>query len=187
MSDRLCIATNGKKRVKLSAQDLLSCGGKTAAWIGDPELQGCMGGNVAKAWNFTAQKGVVSTSCIPYDYTKISKCSDNFDHCGDATKVNFSCSNTCDPSSGLDYKSDLVFPKNPCMLPRGNVKAIQKEIMKNGPVVAILKTSPKFMSYMDLPSTLHRKFHSYTIPEMFKSSLIISNVFLFTFRLRGSL
>ena len=51
-SERMCIQTRGKKHVRLSAQDVLSC----CRTCGD----GCLGGWPQLAWDYLYQHGVVT-------------------------------------------------------------------------------------------------------------------------------
>lgn len=51
-TDRLCIATNGYFTESLSAQNLMACG--------DSEQQGCNGGSAFRAWEFIANRGIVT-------------------------------------------------------------------------------------------------------------------------------
>ncbi|RCN27486.1 papain family cysteine protease [Ancylostoma caninum] len=51
MSDRICIASNGKTQVSISADDVLSCCGKTC---GD----GCNGGYPLQAWKYWEKHGI---------------------------------------------------------------------------------------------------------------------------------
>lgn len=52
MSDRVCIASKGKNKVHLSAEDMLTC----CAECGD----GCNGGELEPAWNYWVENGLVS-------------------------------------------------------------------------------------------------------------------------------
>jgi len=57
LSDRFCIATNGKTDVILSPQDLVSC---------DTSDLGCSGGYLDKSWDYLKETGIVSDDCFPY-------------------------------------------------------------------------------------------------------------------------
>lgn len=65
MSDRYCIASNGKKKVEISAEDLVSCC--------DSCGMGCDGGYPAAAWQYWVDTGLVTgglynshVGCQPY-------------------------------------------------------------------------------------------------------------------------
>eukprot|EP00347_Sterkiella_histriomuscorum_P003859 403362666 len=57
LSDRFCIASQGKVNVVLSPQDMVSC---------DTNNYGCDGGYLNLAWQYLEKKGVASDSCEPY-------------------------------------------------------------------------------------------------------------------------
>jgi hypothetical protein len=157
MTDRYCIANKGQKRFSFSSYDLLSCGMEDAKWNLHNEIKGCNGGNVAKAWNFTATRGVVSggsylepNGCKSY---KIEPCFGDIHTCGRVNNIRLNCTEKCDEEYGKKFSDDLIKTKNPCMIRRGDTKAIQKEIMTNGPVVAVIKSSEDFMKFMNLTNS----------------------------------
>jgi C1A family cysteine protease len=57
LSDRFCIASNGKIDVVLSPEDLVAC---------DSSDMGCNGGWLNNAWNYLTKTGAVSDACFPY-------------------------------------------------------------------------------------------------------------------------
>jgi len=59
LSDRFCIWSRGAANVVLSPQDLVSCDRY-------PGCDGCGGGELATAWEFMRDVGVVPDSCFPY-------------------------------------------------------------------------------------------------------------------------
>lgn len=63
LSDRFCIATNGKINVTLSPQDLLSCG-----HVRTPPkyMLGCNGGVPEYAWKYLVTTGISTDECIPF-------------------------------------------------------------------------------------------------------------------------
>ena len=72
MSDRYCIASNGKQKVEVSAEDLLAC---------CPCGMGCYGGVPASAWEYWVEYGLVTgglyhskVGCQPYE---IAPCEHN--------------------------------------------------------------------------------------------------------------
>lgn len=74
LSDRLCIATDGKTDLVLSPQYMVSC---------DTRNYGCDGGYLNLAWNFLVTTGIPSDACVPYtsgDGKSNGKCVVNDDH-----------------------------------------------------------------------------------------------------------
>lgn len=57
LSDRFCVASQGKVNVILSPQDMVSC---------DRGNSGCNGGNIDLAWEYLRDTGIVSDECYPY-------------------------------------------------------------------------------------------------------------------------
>jgi len=57
LSDRLCIASQGKINLVLSPQDLVSC---------DKSDYGCDGGYLDKSWQYLVNTGIVTDDCLPY-------------------------------------------------------------------------------------------------------------------------
>jgi cathepsin B len=57
LSDKFCIASNGKINVVLSPQDLVSCDGGN---------NGCNGGVVKRSWEYLQRVGIVTDTCLPY-------------------------------------------------------------------------------------------------------------------------
>jgi len=77
LSDRFCIATQGKTDIILSPQDLVSC---------DKSDYGCQGGYLDHSWQYLVSTGIVSEECFPYTSQKgsvekcINKCKKNNNH-----------------------------------------------------------------------------------------------------------
>jgi len=57
MSDRFCIASQGKTNTILSPQDMVSC---------DTGDYGCQGGILQNLWQYLENTGVVTDTCFPY-------------------------------------------------------------------------------------------------------------------------
>ena len=118
LSDRFCIATEGKTNVILSPEDLVDCDGSNS---------GCNGGNLEKAWLHVFLFGVVSDDCKSY------KSGD-----GNTRK----CEKKCDDST-KDYKKyHSKFPKN-----FNSIEEIKRDIMENGPVETGFIVYEDFMTY----------------------------------------
>jgi hypothetical protein len=110
LSDRLCIASNGRTNVVLSAQDMVNC---------EKTNYGCNGGWTRPAWQFLESTGVASESCVKY------KGKDE------------ECSNTCDDGSTKQRYRGNVRPIVLCS-PYNSVAQIQSALMNQGPVQGAL-------------------------------------------------
>jgi cathepsin B len=75
LAEKLCIESEDRKLVSLSAQELLSC---------DTANKGCRGGYVNNALEYTVMRGLSTEECLPYKGTFDAKCSDM---CADPMKV----------------------------------------------------------------------------------------------------
>ncbi|XP_061056751.1 cathepsin B isoform X2 [Eubalaena glacialis] len=109
ISDRLCIRSNGRVSVEVSAEDMLTC-------CGDECGDGCNGGFPSGAWNFWTKHGLVSgglynshVGCRPYS---IPPCEHHVNGSrppctgeGDTPK----CSKICEPGYTPSYKEDKHF------------------------------------------------------------------------------
>ncbi|EDW77631.1 uncharacterized protein Dwil_GK24603 [Drosophila willistoni] len=144
MSDRLCIGSNGVMNFRLSGLDMLSC----CAICGFA----CQGGYPGAAWAYWARKGLVSggdygsqQGCQPYT---IEPC----DHSGNGSRPvctvggGVRCQHLCEPSYKVDFQRDKNFASKVYSI-SNDVLEIQKEIMTNGPVQAILTVYEDFLSY----------------------------------------
>lgn len=121
LSDRLCISKGIKRQ--LSPQYLIYCGERT---------HGCHGGKMIPAWNDLIEYGTVSESCVPF------------------TGRQGYCPTACKDYSPID-DSYLIRPTG-YVFPWGEtdesrVEAIQREIMRNGPVMASFITFNDFQSF----------------------------------------
>ncbi|EYB95941.1 hypothetical protein Y032_0154g2956 [Ancylostoma ceylanicum] len=146
MSDRVCIASKGVKKMLLSADDILSCCTKCGF--------GCNGGWPIMAWQYFVQKGICTGGaygekgvCKPYE---ISPCGHHknetyYGECNDLAETP-KCLRKCQDGYPKSYKDDKIFGKTAYAVP-GSVSAIQRDIMKNGPVVAAFTVYSDFMQY----------------------------------------
>eukprot|EP01027_Heterolobosea_sp_BB2_P008306 GEZU01012330.1.p2 GENE.GEZU01012330.1~~GEZU01012330.1.p2 ORF type:complete len:314 (+),score=93.79 GEZU01012330.1:119-1060(+) len=119
LSDRFCIASNGKVNVVLSPQYLVSC---------DSNNYGCEGGYLDDAWNFLIQKGVPADSCVPYT---------------SGSGQNGKCPSSCTNGS----KMTLYKVKPGSLVQPTTVAAIQNLIMTSGPVEAAFSVYQDFYNY----------------------------------------
>lgn len=145
MSDRICIHSKGQTNFHFSAEDLVSC----CVDCGD----GCNGGMPGAAWDYWVEQGIVSggaydsdQGCQPYE---IAPCEHHVNGSrppctegGNTPK----CVRKCEKDYDVDYKSDLHFGKKAYSI-SGEVKQIQAEIMKNGPVEGAFEVYSDFLQY----------------------------------------
>lgn len=122
LTDRLCIATNGTERTRLSEQYPLDCY--------DTDNYGCSGGFSDLAWRHFVSDGDVSSECCPYTGAD-SKCSPR---CHDGSLI-----------AQKYYAIDLVSPYAAESAAQTAI-AIQQELMARGPVEA------SFFVFSDFPS-----------------------------------
>ncbi|KAL1422085.1 hypothetical protein MTO96_003892 [Rhipicephalus appendiculatus] len=137
ISDRICIHTNGKVQVNISAEDLLACCHTCG--------HGCDGGDTAAAWQYYKDEGIVTgglygteDGCQPYS---LPPCVPNCTHPEPTPK----CQHVCRKGYEKSYKEDKHFAKNVYRLLK-NETQIRTDIYKNGPVESA------FFVYADFPS-----------------------------------
>jgi len=147
MSDRVCIASNGKTVVRLSAENLLSCCISCGF--------GCNGGFAESAWSYYKRNGIVSggnyaskEGCQPYSIEDCEHHSNGTRKpCGGAEVHTPKCKKSCENSDYTTlYKDDLHFGATAYSIRRSESQ-IQKEIMTNGPVEAAFTVYADFPSY----------------------------------------
>ncbi|KAL1502575.1 hypothetical protein ABEB36_007699 [Hypothenemus hampei] len=137
MSDRICIHSNGTRKLLVSSQDLLTC-----AAVG-----GCNGGWPYLAW-YAWKFGIVTGGL--YNTTEqgcksyfLEPCNDHPNKCTNYVKTP-ACVDSCDISS-QSYKQSETYGKTPYEVV--GEKQIQLEILKNGPVEATMDVYEDFASY----------------------------------------
>ena len=120
LSDRFCIASQGKIKAVLSPQDMVSC---------NTDNNGCHGGELDTAWSYLEKTGVVSDECLPY----VSGDGKNVPHCphGECTDSKFQY---------VKYRAEKSAPLT-C------ATQIKKELVKNGPVQTGFYVYEDFMHY----------------------------------------
>ncbi|EGC28440.1 hypothetical protein DICPUDRAFT_51857 [Dictyostelium purpureum] len=121
LSDRLCIASNGKTGVVLSPQALVSCD-----IFGN---QGCNGGIPQLAWEYMELHGIPTYGCFPYTS-------------GNGTD------GSCVKNSCVDNEQYTLYRAKPLTLKTcASVECIQQDIMKFGPIQGTMEVYSDFMSY----------------------------------------
>ncbi|XP_063586212.1 uncharacterized peptidase C1-like protein F26E4.3 [Penaeus indicus] len=117
--DRLAMVSDGRYRVSFSAQDVLSCGN-----LGP---NGCLGGHLDRAWHYLRMTGALPEICNAYES-------------GSTRKLPI-CRTRTGTGCQAHYKSGPVY-----RVP-GKVQDIQREIIANGPVQAVMTVHPDFFLY----------------------------------------
>lgn len=149
MSDRVCIASKGKIKADISAEDLVSCCG-LFNW--PPCGFGCKGGFPSGAWSFWKSSGLVTgglyngTGCRPYS---ISPCSHHtkspLPDCSKDLAETPKCTKECNKGYAKEYSNDKVFASKVYKV--SGVEQIMTEIMNNGPVEADYQVYADFPNY----------------------------------------
>uniref|UniRef100_A0A1A8SJW6 Cathepsin B n=1 Tax=Nothobranchius rachovii TaxID=451742 RepID=A0A1A8SJW6_9TELE len=146
ISDRVCIHSNGKVSVEVSAEDLLSCC--------DSCGMGCNGGYPTAAWDFWTKEGLVTgglynshIGCRPYT---IAPCEHHVNGsrppCTGEGGDTPECVSTCEPGYTPSYKKDKHYGKTAYSVPSEEME-IQSEIYKNGPVEGAFTVFEDFLLY----------------------------------------
>jgi len=141
MSDRICIATQGKSAPHLSAQDMNSC----CATCG----MGCNGGYPASAWAYWVSQGLVTGGnykqglCYPYSLPNCDHhVSGKYGPCP-ATVPTPRCTRQCE--NNATWTTDKHFGARSYGV--SGVDNIAAEIQKNGPVEAAFSVYEDFLTY----------------------------------------
>ncbi|XP_056419824.1 cathepsin B isoform X1 [Hyla sarda] len=147
ISDRVCVHSNGKLNVEVSAEDLLSCCGGECG-------MGCNGGYPSGAWQYWTEKGLVSgglydshIGCRPYS---IPPCEHHVNGSRPSCKGEEGdtprCEKKCEEGYGTDYSTDKHFGSKSYGVPSSQ-KEIMAEIYKNGPVEGAFTVYEDFPTY----------------------------------------
>ncbi|KAF2892296.1 hypothetical protein ILUMI_13878 [Ignelater luminosus] len=145
MSDRTCIHSKGKSNIYVSADDLLSC----CFLCGN----GCYGGVPLFAYLYWIFIGIVSggpynsdRGCRPYEIPPCVFDENLHSNCSGKMSDTPTCNRNCRTGYTNTYKDDLHYGKSVYSVP-SDVKQIQTEIMKNGPVTAAYSVFEDFVHY----------------------------------------
>ncbi|XP_008476619.1 cathepsin B-like isoform X2 [Diaphorina citri] len=132
MSDRVCIASRGKRHVRLSSDDLVSCCKDCG--------NGCQGGFHGKAWKYWVTTGIVSggtyaskQGCRPYEIPCERYMNGSRSSCQANEPNTPECIRKCQPGYDVSYEDDLNFGRIAYSLP-ANEETIMREIFRHGPV-----------------------------------------------------
>jgi len=146
ISDRICIASNGQDRPHISATDLLSC----CKNCGD----GCEGGDPARAFAYYRENGLVTggtfigrDGCRHYPLPPCEHyVNGSRPPCGHESAATPQCEHKCQSGYKKGYYQDKYYGAESYRVHRDQ-KAIQKEILTNGPVVAGYRVYEDFVMY----------------------------------------
>jgi cathepsin B len=134
MTDRLCIATNGKVEFMFSPEDLMTC----CTACGD----GCDGGWPSKSFDYWMSSGIVSGG----DYQSQQGCQPYAKSAFD-DYITPKCATTClNTGYKTSYQQDKHFGTQHYRIAQ-NVQQIQTEIINNGPVSASYTVYEDFYNY----------------------------------------
>ncbi|CAF0937081.1 unnamed protein product [Brachionus calyciflorus] len=145
MSDRICIASNGAKKVHLSAEDLVDCCSSCGF--------GCNGGYPQSAWEYWVRTGIVTggnwnsnEGCKPYS---IQAC----EHHVNGTRPPCQgeqptpkCQKQCRSEYPTPFVEDKNYGKSAYSVSSKEAQ-IQTEIMTNGPVEGAFTVYADFLNY----------------------------------------
>lgn len=150
LSDRICIASKGKVKVTLSSIDLVSCCTECG--------YSCVGGYPHRAYKYIYDNGIVSGTnytnpdgCKPYPFKPC-------EHTGGAERSKYAqcygrqpsppkCEQKCKAGYKRSFNNDKFYVSTWYNLNR-DAKALQKDIMTNGPAVfTAMKMYEDFLYY----------------------------------------
>jgi len=162
-SDRMCIASNAKLLLPLSAQDVCFCA----------SFNGCDGGMIDTPWTYIKRKGAVTGGLYKEDYTGepdkkfTGMCADfSLPHChhhgpqgidpypaegqpGCASQSSPQCPSTCDASASAGHASfaDDKYSFSGSVQSASGEEQIQRMIMSGGPVETAFTVYSDFENY----------------------------------------
>uniref|UniRef100_A0A915Q7B8 Ras-GEF domain-containing protein n=1 Tax=Setaria digitata TaxID=48799 RepID=A0A915Q7B8_9BILA len=133
MSDRICIMSNGKAQVTLSAEDLLSC----SAW------KYWVSNGIVTGSNYTTHSG-----CQPYPFPPCEHHNNktHYEPCKHDLYPTPKCEKKCSEDYGKSYKEDKYYGRSAYVV-ESNMRSIQKEILMMGPVEASFEVYTDFLNY----------------------------------------
>jgi len=148
MSDRICIGTNGKTKMTVGSNDLISCCFDCGF--------GCQGGWPDEAFYSWTSAGVVTGSsykldqgCQPYPFPECEHHIDKttYPKCPSDIYDTPQCKKSCQASyTAKSYSQDKTYGQMPAFYSMDNA-GVQNEIMKNGPVVFTYDVYEDFINY----------------------------------------
>eukprot|EP00933_Yihiella_yeosuensis_P063040 TRINITY_DN66097_c0_g1_i1.p1 TRINITY_DN66097_c0_g1~~TRINITY_DN66097_c0_g1_i1.p1 ORF type:complete len:371 (-),score=99.16 TRINITY_DN66097_c0_g1_i1:295-1407(-) len=149
MTDRICIATAGKQKIHLSAEDVTSCDR-----MGD---MGCNGGVPSTVYSYYKSTGIVDggnfgdkSMCYSYQLKPCAhhSTSKKYANCT-ASVPTPSCASKC-VDNGADWSNSKHYGTGGYSVCGGGGKcadAMMQEIYKNGPITGMFFVHQSFLSY----------------------------------------
>ena len=145
-TDRLCIATDGKDKSRLSAEDLLTC-------CEDCGYK-CQGGYTGMAWEYVRRTGIVTGGgydskdwCTAYAFPKCDHgVKGKYPECSSKVQTAPECSTSCQDGYPIPYLEDRHKFSSAFQLEK-DVEQIKTEIYTNGPVDATFQVFEDFLTY----------------------------------------
>jgi cathepsin B len=146
MSDRVCIASEGKLQTRISSENILACCSECG--------YGCNGGYPGAAWDFWQRTGVPTgglykdnKTCQPYsfppcDHHVVGK----YGPCGGSEFDTPDCKNTCNSEYGSTFNEDVWHASDAYSVP-ANEKAIMTELFNHGSVEVAFSVYEDFINY----------------------------------------
>merc|ERR1712086_1104759 len=139
-SDRLCISSEGKIAVPLSAQDICFCSNS----------DGCQGGQISTPWDYIASTGAVTGGQQPFIAGTAGEDPDPFPAegaTGCKNQESPACPKKCDAGSSATFKSDAYTFSGSTQSASGE-EGIQKAIIAGGPVETAFTVYTDFANYV---------------------------------------
>lgn len=125
MSDRMCVATQGKVNEVLSPQDLVSC---------DTGDYGCEGGYMDVMWEYIQNNGIVSEKCFPYK-----------SYSGESVDCPFGEGQNKCTEQGVAFKKYFAVKEPASFI--ANIETAMNEISTNGPITTGFRVYQDFFAY----------------------------------------
>lgn len=146
-TDRLCIATNGEDKRRLSSEDLLTCCTKCGL--------GCRGGLPNYAWEWIKNTGISTGGeygstewCNAYAFPKCEHhTTGKYPPCGE-TQPTPDCVKECQEGYPIPYEEDRVKFEDAYSV-KGTVENIKEELMTKGPFEVAFTVYEDFMTYKE--------------------------------------
>nr|AAR88096.1 cathepsin B-like cysteine protease [Callosobruchus maculatus] len=143
MSDRICIQSDQKNQLRISAADMIECCESCTF-----SVDGCHGGIPSFTFTEWKDSGFVSGG----EYNSTNGCmSYPLPRCNPSCKTLYdapTCKKECDKGSPLKYEEDKHYAKQAYRIMSKVERQIQLEIIKNGPVVASFTVYADFIHYL---------------------------------------
>ncbi|ETN71096.1 papain family cysteine protease [Necator americanus] len=150
MSDRICIQSNGTRKILVSDADIFACCGIRCG-------VGCVGGSPIQAFRYVERVGACTGGryreknvCKPYPFYPCGQ-HQNQTYYGPCVEGNYTfnvpkCRKMCQLKYLVPYEKDKIYGDTSYFLPK-NEKLIRYEILKKGPVVAQFTVHEDFIHY----------------------------------------